>query len=203
MCQEAVSLLQVRAFELGPRLTPVPARILSTKQRLLCGPVVRGYCLAFKTWGKISMRKNSSLSADTGIAPQRNSTSKTLARYAGVIMLFPGWSFLIVTRTLFEPSFNSNCPAITSLTISFTAKVGPPIILTTRFPITNSQSVGLGFIMLLSGEPGVGKTLTAESGALIWPYICLDRVILKLLSRRGDAAAIVLHECKWIRRDSY
>jgi MoxR-like ATPase len=25
---------------------------------------------------------------------------------------------------------------------------------------------GQGFIMLLSGEPGVGKTLTAESGAL-------------------------------------
>lgn len=28
-----------------------------------------------------------------------------------------------------------------------------------------SSSTGMGFIMLLSGEPGVGKTLTAESGA--------------------------------------
>lgn len=33
----------------------------------------------------------------------------------------------------------------------------------------NDLSTGLGFIMLLSGEPGTGKTLTAESGALIQP----------------------------------
>lgn len=33
----------------------------------------------------------------------------------------------------------------------------------------NDTSPGLGFIMLLSGDPGVGKTLTAESGALIQP----------------------------------
>jgi DNA polymerase III delta prime subunit len=30
----------------------------------------------------------------------------------------------------------------------------------------NNANTGLGFIMLLSGEPGVGKTLTAESGTL-------------------------------------
>lgn len=30
---------------------------------------------------------------------------------------------------------------------------------------TSNKSLGLGFIMLLSGEPGVGKTLTAESGS--------------------------------------
>lgn len=30
--------------------------------------------------------------------------------------------------------------------------------------ISNSANTGLGFIMLLSGDPGVGKTLTAESG---------------------------------------
>jgi hypothetical protein len=30
----------------------------------------------------------------------------------------------------------------------------------------NGVSTGLGFIMLLSGDPGVGKTLTAESGQL-------------------------------------
>jgi MoxR-like ATPase len=34
----------------------------------------------------------------------------------------------------------------------------------------NDASTGLGFIMLLSGEPGVGKTLTAESGALTQPH---------------------------------
>jgi hypothetical protein len=32
---------------------------------------------------------------------------------------------------------------------------------------------GLGFIMLLSGDPGVGKTLTAESGKLYLNTICL------------------------------
>ena len=35
--------------------------------------------------------------------------------------------------------------------------------------IADHATIGLGFIMLLSGEPGVGKTLTAESGALIQP----------------------------------
>lgn len=30
--------------------------------------------------------------------------------------------------------------------------------------VANGECTGLGFIMLLSGEPGVGKTLTAESG---------------------------------------
>ena len=33
----------------------------------------------------------------------------------------------------------------------------------------HDASIGLGFIMLLSGDPGVGKTLTAESGALAQP----------------------------------
>lgn len=32
--------------------------------------------------------------------------------------------------------------------------------------VTDAVDTGLGFIMLLSGEPGVGKTLTAESGKL-------------------------------------
>ena len=35
-----------------------------------------------------------------------------------------------------------------------------------RIGDSDSASAGLGFIMLLSGEPGVGKTLTAESGSL-------------------------------------
>ena len=35
--------------------------------------------------------------------------------------------------------------------------------------IADNTIIGLGFIMLLSGEPGVGKTLTAESGALTQP----------------------------------
>jgi hypothetical protein len=30
----------------------VTVKTLSSEQRLLCTPVVRGYCLAFKTWGK-------------------------------------------------------------------------------------------------------------------------------------------------------
>jgi hypothetical protein len=35
--------------------------------------------------------------------------------------------------------------------------------------VTDDVSTGLGFIMLLSGDPGVGKTLTAESGKVIQP----------------------------------
>lgn len=50
--------------------------------------------------------------------------------------------------------------------ISFTEKVRFIILLTfkrEKAP-TNDLHIGLGFIMLLSGDPGVGKTLTAESG---------------------------------------
>lgn len=45
----------------------VPANILSPKQRLLCTPIVRGYCLAFKTWGKSMTKQDPSLSAKIGI----------------------------------------------------------------------------------------------------------------------------------------
>lgn len=66
----------------------------------------------------------------------------------------------------------------------------------------DDASTGLGFIMLLSGEPGVGKTLTAESGALIHPDNRLIVSHWKAPSCRGDASAVVLHECKRTRRDS-
>ncbi len=68
-CQVAVSLLNVYALLPKPRLTSVLAKILSPKQRLLCAPVVRGYCLAFKTWGKSSMQKDPSLFAKLNICP--------------------------------------------------------------------------------------------------------------------------------------
>lgn len=45
--------------------------------------------------------------------------------------------------------------------------------------IANDVSTGLGFIMLLSGEPGVGKTLTAESGALIQRNNSFNGALLK------------------------
>lgn len=38
--------------------------------------------------------------------------------------------------------------------------------------LANSENIGLGFIMLLSGDPGVGKTLTAESGQFTPFYNC-------------------------------
>lgn len=47
---------------------------------------------------------------------------------------------------------------------------------------SNHVISGLGFIMLLSGEPGVGKTLTAESGnpslILATPHCSADRLLV-------------------------
>lgn len=86
-------------------------------------------------------------------------------------MLSPGLFFLMATRTSSVPLFKSNCPATTSLMISFMEKVDQTLFLTTivEMQTVNDASTGLGFIMLLSGDPGVGKTLTAESGPLIQP----------------------------------
>jgi hypothetical protein len=39
---------------------------------------------------------------------------------------------------------------------------------------SSNASTGLGFIMLLSGEPGVGKTLEAESGEFTKPDNCIS-----------------------------
>jgi len=77
-------------------------------------------------------------------------------------MHLPGLFFLMVTRTLFVLLFKSNSPATMGLTISFPEKVRPAVIDDKQ--VANGATTGLGFIMLLSGEPGVGKTLTAESG---------------------------------------
>jgi MoxR-like ATPase len=49
--------------------------------------------------------------------------------------------------------------------MSFQEKVRIPVLtICEQDQVANGVSTGLGFIMLLSGEPGVGKTLTAESG---------------------------------------
>jgi hypothetical protein len=37
-------------------INSTPAKTLTPKQRLLCTPIVRGYCLTSKSWGKISLR---------------------------------------------------------------------------------------------------------------------------------------------------
>jgi len=93
------------------------------------------------------------------------------AQYAGARTHFPGLFFLMATRKLSAPLFKSNCPATISSMISFTEKVGQTVFLTFhgRETVADDGSIGLGFIMLLSGEPGVGKTLTAECGALVQP----------------------------------
>ena len=88
-------------------------------------------------------------------------------------MLSPGLFFLMVTKTSSVPLFKSNYPAMTSSMTLSTEKVGQAVslfMIHVRKQTANDGSIGLGFIMLLSGEPGVGKTLTAESGALHRAY---------------------------------
>jgi hypothetical protein len=76
-------------------------------------------------------------------------------------MRSPDWCSLVVTRTLSVPLSKSNSLATMDLTILFPEKVGRSIIQERR---TDDANIGLGFIMLLSGKPGIGKSLTAESG---------------------------------------
>ena len=63
-----VSLLPIYSHSLTPCLTSMAAGTLNPKQRLLCTPVVRGYCLAFKTWGKSSRKQYSCLFAKMAIS---------------------------------------------------------------------------------------------------------------------------------------
>ena len=63
------------------------------------------------------------------------------------------------------------------------------------------EKTGLGFIMLLSGEPGVGKTLTAESGQLALPEN-LKIFLLNRYSGRKDETASIFYECRRTGRDS-
>lgn len=58
-------------MHIDPELTLIPVNTLSPKQRLLCTPVIRGYCLAFKTWGKILNSNTTSFVANMGTCSSR------------------------------------------------------------------------------------------------------------------------------------
>ncbi|KAB8076238.1 P-loop containing nucleoside triphosphate hydrolase protein [Aspergillus leporis] len=88
-------------------------KTLSPQQRLLCAPVVRGYCLTFRIWA------------------------------------------VFYVENIYSIRWNET---------AFARLVLPDGRLMHGTPSSNA-STGLGFIMLLSGEPGVGKTLEAESVA--------------------------------------
>lgn len=72
---------------------------------------------------------------------------------------------LMGIKKLFVPLFKSNSLATMVSMILSPEKVGTAVIThsCTKYA-ANRTNTGLGFIMLLSGDPGVGKTLTAESG---------------------------------------
>ncbi|EPE26314.1 P-loop containing nucleoside triphosphate hydrolase [Glarea lozoyensis ATCC 20868] len=104
---------------------PTP-RVLSCKQRLLCAPSVRGYCLTAKIWAEFDVEKVSRITWSTDV----------FAR----LVLPRGTKEIIRAFVQEQLSHDDGFDDIVS-------------------------GKGLGFIMLLSGEPGVGKTLTAESVA--------------------------------------
>ncbi|RDW62492.1 hypothetical protein BP5796_10794 [Coleophoma crateriformis] len=99
---------------------------LSPKHRLLCTPVVRGYCLAFKTWAEFYVGNVNQIRWSNNAFPK--------------LVLPHGYKEIIRAFVQEQLSRDDGFDDIV-------------------------QGKGLGFIMLLSGEPGVGKTLTAESVA--------------------------------------
>ncbi|OBT42291.1 hypothetical protein VE00_06372 [Pseudogymnoascus sp. WSF 3629] len=101
-------------------------KTLSSKQRLLCTPVVRGYCLTSKSWAEFDIEN---------VGPVRWSEN-AFAR----LVLPHGYKDIIRAFVQEQLSRDDGFDDIIS-------------------------GKGLGFIMLLSGDPGVGKTLTAESVA--------------------------------------
>ncbi|MCJ1308129.1 hypothetical protein MMC25_001781 [Agyrium rufum] len=100
--------------------------ILTPKQRLLCTSVVRGYCLAFKTWAEFYVDH---------IGPIK-------------------WSHDAFPRLVLPHGYKEIIRAFVQEQLSREDDFDDIV-----------YGKGLGFIMLLSGEPGVGKTLTAESVA--------------------------------------
>jgi hypothetical protein len=88
---------------------------------------------------------------------------RIFARYAGARMHSPGLLSLVVTRKLSVLLFKSSYGGFDDI-ISGKGETDSLDDSWTRSKLANGASTGLGFIMLLSGEPGVGKTLTAESG---------------------------------------
>ncbi|CAD6568114.1 MAG: hypothetical protein ASARMPRED_001413 [Alectoria sarmentosa] len=104
----------------------LPAKTLSPKQRLLCTPVVRGYCLAFKTWAEFYVEN---------VCPIR-------------------WSENAFPRLVLPHGYKDIIRAFVQEQLSRDDEFDDIV-----------YGKGLGFIMLLSGEPGTGKTLTAESVA--------------------------------------
>ncbi|KAF3481902.1 uncharacterized protein GIQ15_04661 [Arthroderma uncinatum] len=101
-------------------------KTLSPKQRLLCTPVVRGYCLAFKTWAEFYVENVCSIR----------------------------WSDKAFPRLVLPHGYKEIIRAFVQEQLSRDDEFDDIV-----------YGKGLGFIMLLSGEPGVGKTLTAESVA--------------------------------------
>ncbi|ORY60273.1 P-loop containing nucleoside triphosphate hydrolase protein [Pseudomassariella vexata] len=102
------------------------SKSLTPKQRLLCTPIIRGYCLASKTWAEFYVEN---------VGPIRWSEN------AFAMLVLPhGYKDIICAFVQEQMSRDDEFDDVVS-------------------------GKGLGFIMLLSGEPGVGKTLTAESVA--------------------------------------
>ncbi|PWY89945.1 P-loop containing nucleoside triphosphate hydrolase protein [Aspergillus heteromorphus CBS 117.55] len=99
---------------------------LSPKQRLLCTPIVRGYCLTFKTWAEFYVENICPINWNKNAFPG--------------LVLPHGYKEIIRAFVEEELSRDDGFDDIV-------------------------YGKGLGFIMLLSGDPGVGKTLTAESVA--------------------------------------
>ncbi|KAI0134020.1 P-loop containing nucleoside triphosphate hydrolase protein [Xylariales sp. AK1849] len=100
---------------------------LSPKQRLLCTPVVRGYCLTSKNWAEFYVDNISPIC----------------------------WRDDAFTKLVLPHNYKDIIHAFVQEQLSRDDDFDDII-----------YGKGRGFIMLLSGEPGVGKTLTAESGEL-------------------------------------
>ncbi|OBT87648.1 hypothetical protein VE02_02685 [Pseudogymnoascus sp. 03VT05] len=121
-------------------------KTLSPKQRLLCTPIVRGYCLTSKSWGKTPMQWDDGSRANVSV----HFPAEFDIENVGPVR----WSENAFARLVLPHGYKDIIRAFVQEQLSRDDGFDDII-----------SGKGLGFIMLLSGDPGVGKTLTAESVA--------------------------------------